>query len=108
MDAGRPLAAKGRTYTRRCGEMENKDMQGKVTILDHPLIQHKVSLLRDKNTGVKEFRELVEEIATLMCYEATSDLPMKEVEQCPTSCHCSHPACRSGYGGWDAQADPRS
>lgn len=80
MDAGRPLAAKGRTYTRRCGEMENKDMQGKVTILDHPLIQHKVSLLRDKNTGVKEFRELVEEIATLMCYEATRDLPMKEVE----------------------------
>jgi uracil phosphoribosyltransferase len=55
-------------------------MQGKVTILDHPLIQHKVSLLRDKNTGVKEFREMVEEIATLMCYEATRDLPLKEVE----------------------------
>ena len=52
-------------------------MQGKVTILDHPLIQHKVSLLRDKNTGVKEFREMVEEIATLMCYEATRDLPLK-------------------------------
>ncbi|MEG1995987.1 MAG: uracil phosphoribosyltransferase, partial [Oscillospiraceae bacterium] len=49
-------------------------------ILDHPLIQHKLSLLRDKNTGSKEFRELVSEIATLMCYEATRDLPLKEVE----------------------------
>ena len=52
----------------------------KVQVMDHPLIQHKVSLLRDKNTGVKEFREMVEEIATLMCYEATRDLPLKEVE----------------------------
>ncbi len=49
-------------------------------ILDHPLIKHKTSLLRDKNTGSKEFRELVSEIATLMCYEATRDLPLKEVE----------------------------
>ncbi|MGI6031529.1 MAG: uracil phosphoribosyltransferase [Eubacteriales bacterium] len=55
-------------------------MQANVKIMDHPLIQHKVSLLRDKNTGVKEFREMVEEIATLMCYEATRDLPTKEVE----------------------------
>lgn len=49
-------------------------------ILDHPLIQHKISLLRDKNTGSKEFRELVSEITTLMCYEATRDLPLVEVE----------------------------
>lgn len=49
-------------------------------ILDHPLVQHKVSLLRDKNTGTKEFKELVSEIATLLCYEATRDLPTKEVE----------------------------
>ncbi len=49
-------------------------------ILDHPLIQHKISLLRDKNTGSKDFRELVSEIAMLMCYEATRDLPLKEVE----------------------------
>ncbi len=49
-------------------------------IMDHPLIQHKVSLLRDKTTGSKEFRELVSEIAMLMCYEATRDLPLKEVE----------------------------
>jgi uracil phosphoribosyltransferase len=55
-------------------------MSNKVFIMDHPLIQHKVSLLRDKNTGVKEFRELVDEIAALMCYEATRDLPLKEVE----------------------------
>ena len=50
-----------------------------VHILDHPLIQHKVSILRDKNTGVKEFREVVGEIAALMCYEATRDLPLEDV-----------------------------
>ncbi|MDF2567101.1 MAG: upp [Oscillospiraceae bacterium] len=49
-------------------------------IMDHPLIQHKLTLLRDKNTGAKEFRELVSEIAMLMCYEATRDLPLKEIE----------------------------
>ena len=52
----------------------------KPVIMDHPLIQHKISLLRDKNTGAKEFRELVSEIAMLMCYEATRDLPLVEVE----------------------------
>jgi uracil phosphoribosyltransferase len=49
-------------------------------ILDHPLLQHKVSLLRDKNTGAKEFRELVSEVTMLMSYEATRDLPLKQVE----------------------------
>ena len=49
-------------------------------IIDHPLVQHKVSLLRDKNTGTKEFRELVAEIAMFICYEATRDLPLKEIE----------------------------
>lgn len=53
---------------------------GKVQILDHPLLQHKLSILRDKNTGVKEFREAVGEIAALMCYEATRNLPTEEVE----------------------------
>ncbi len=53
---------------------------GKAHVLDHPLLQHKVSLIRDKNTGVKEFRELVKEIAMLMVYEVTRDLPLKEVE----------------------------
>ena len=51
-----------------------------VEIVDHPLIQHKISLLRDRNTGTKEFRDLVSEIAMLLCYEATRDLPMEEVE----------------------------
>ena len=52
----------------------------KVCVFDHPLIQHKLSILRDENTSVKEFRELVGEIAMLMCYEATRDLPLEEVE----------------------------
>ena len=49
-------------------------------VYDHSLIQHKLSILRDKNTSVKEFRELISEIAGLMCYEATRDLPLEEVE----------------------------
>ena len=52
----------------------------KVHILDHPLLQHKLSILRDERTGVKDFREVVSEIATLMCYEATRDLPLEDVE----------------------------
>ena len=53
---------------------------GKIVITNHPLIQHKLTLLRDKNTGSKEFRSLVGEISMLMCYEATRDLPLQEVE----------------------------
>ena len=49
-------------------------------MFDHPLIQHKLSILRDKGTSVKEFRELISEIAMLMCYEATRDLPLEEVD----------------------------
>ena len=55
-------------------------MDNKVHVLDHPLLQHKLTILRDEKTGVKEFREVVSEIATLMCYEATRDLPMEDVE----------------------------
>lgn len=51
-----------------------------VHVVDHPLIQHKLSILRDKNTGPKEFRELTDEIALLMAYEVTRDLPLEEVE----------------------------
>jgi uracil phosphoribosyltransferase len=51
-----------------------------VHVLDHPLLQHKLSILRDERTGVKDFREVVSEIATLMCYEATRDLPLEEME----------------------------
>ena len=53
---------------------------GSVHVLDHPLIQHKLSILRDERTGVKEFRESVGEIAALMCYGATRNLPTEEVE----------------------------
>ena len=53
---------------------------GKILVMDHPLIQHKLSILRDIDTGSKEFRELISEIANLICYEATRDLPLEEVE----------------------------
>ena len=51
-----------------------------VFIMDHPLIQHKISMLRNKNTGTDEFRKLIEEIAVLMGYEALRDLPLEDVE----------------------------
>ena len=51
-----------------------------VHVLDHPLIQHKLSIMRNKDTGTNQFRELVGEIAALMCYEATRNLPTHEVE----------------------------
>jgi uracil phosphoribosyltransferase len=52
----------------------------KVYVFDHPLIQHKLSYIRDKRTGTKEFRELVDEVASLMAFEITRDLPLAEVE----------------------------
>ena len=52
----------------------------KIMVFDHPLIQHKVSMLRDKNTTSKEFRDIVSEVAMLMAYEVTRDLPTKDVE----------------------------
>lgn len=80
-----------------------------VHVFDHPLIQHKLSILRDKNTSVKEFRELVSEIAMLMCFEATRDLPLEEidVETPVATAHCKHiagkklaivPILRAGLG----------
>ena len=53
---------------------------GKVYVFDHPLIQHKVSMMRDINTPVKEFRDLAREVSMLMGFEATRDLPLKDVE----------------------------
>ncbi|MBE6991093.1 MAG: uracil phosphoribosyltransferase [Ruminococcaceae bacterium] len=53
---------------------------GKVTVYDHPLIHHKLTILRNKDTSVKDFRELIGEIAMFMCYEATRDLPTEEIE----------------------------
>lgn len=52
----------------------------KLIVMDHPLIQHKLTIMRDKNTGSKEFRELLNEISMLMAYEVTRDLPLREVE----------------------------
>lgn len=52
----------------------------KVYVFDHPLIQHKLTYIRDKNTGTKEFRELVDEVATLMAFEITRELPLEEIE----------------------------
>ena len=88
----------------------------KVVILDHPLIQHKLAILRDKNTGVKEFRELIGEIAGLMCYEATRNLPTVEVEvETPiTTAKCRMlagkklaivPVLRAGLGMVDSMVD---
>ncbi|MEQ6356141.1 uracil phosphoribosyltransferase [Lysinibacillus sp. KCTC 33748] len=52
----------------------------KVYVFDHPLIQHKLTYIRDKNTGTKEFRELVDEVATLMAFEITREMPVEEIE----------------------------
>ena len=63
-----------------------------VHVLDHPMLQHKLCILRDKNTGTRDFRTTVSEIAMLMCYEATRDLPLEEIDVetpvAPAKCHC--------------------
>ena len=87
-----------------------------VTVFDHPLIQHKLAILRDKSTGTKQFRALVNEIAGLMCYEATRNLPTVEVEvETPiTTAKCRVlagkklaivPILRAGLGMVDAMVD---
>ena len=89
---------------------------GKVLVLDHPLIQHKLAILRNENTAVKEFRELISEIAGLMCYEATRNLPTVEVEvQTPVAkAKCRMlagkklaivPVLRAGLGMVDSMVD---
>lgn len=66
-------------------------IMGKLHVFDHPLILHKLAIMRDKNTGSKQFRELLNEIAMLMLYEVTRDLPLQEVEietpLCKTKVH---------------------
>ena len=85
----------------------------KVVVFDHPLIQHKLSIMRDKNTGTKEFRELLDEIAMLMIYEVTRDLPTQDVEIETPICKCTCkqlagkklgivPILRAGLGMVDA------
>ncbi len=94
---------------------EIKTMEN-VHILDHPLIQHKLAVLRSKNTSVKEFRELISEIAGLMCYEATRNLPTQEVlvETPITTAKCRMlsgkklaivPVLRAGLGMVDSMVD---
>ena len=89
---------------------------GTVHVLDHPLIQHKLAILRNKNTGVKEFRELISEISGLMCYEATRNLPTEEVmvETPVATAKCKVlagkklaivPILRAGLGMVDAMVD---
>ena len=84
---------------------------GIVYELNHPLIQHKLAILRNKDTGVKEFRELVSEIAGLMCYEATRNLPLKEVlvETPVALAKCKKlaiiPILRAGLGMVDSMVD---
>ena len=88
----------------------------KVFIMDHPLVHHKLAVMRSKETPVKEFRELVNEIAGLMCYEATRELPLKDVEvETPVAtAHCKMlagkklaivPILRAGLGMVDALVD---
>ena len=67
----------------------------KVVVFDHPLIQHKLSIMRDKDTGVKEFRELLEEISMLMVYEVTRELPLEDVQVETPICECT---CRKLSG----------
>ena len=87
-----------------------------VHILNHPLIQHKLTILRSKDTSVKDFRELVREISSLMCYEATRNLPTQEVEvQTPVGVAKAQvlagkklaivPVLRAGLGMVDAMVD---
>ena len=88
----------------------------KVFVMDHPLVHHKLAVLRNKNTSVKEFRELINEIAGLMCYEATRDLPLMDVEvETPVAvAKCKMlagkklaivPILRAGLGMVDAMVD---
>ena len=70
-------------------------MDRRVIIFDHPLIQHKLSILRDKQTGTKGFRELVSEIAMLMMYEATRNLPLEDIDV-ETPIATAHCKCISG------------
>jgi len=67
----------------------------KVVVFDHPLIQHKLAIMRSKDTGTKEFRELLNEIAMLMVYEVTRDLPTEDVEVETPICKCT---CRQLAG----------
>ena len=69
-------------------------MNGKVHVMDHPLVAHKLTILRDKDTSVKDFREIVSEIGMLITYEATRDLPLTEKEVETPICKTTAPRVR--------------
>lgn len=83
---------------------------GNVNIINHPLVKHKITLMRDEKTGTREFRILVEEVAMLMGYEAMRDLPTEDVEVktpittrklpmlCGKACYRAYPEGRSWHG----------
>lgn len=89
----------------------------KVVIMDHPLIQHKIGFIRRTETGTKDFRQAISEIAMLICYEATRELPLEEVQIETPICsatvkelrekdgNCANSAGGSGHGGWHAEFD---
>ena len=64
----------------KTSQEKKEEVENTLNILDHPLVEHKLSILRDKKTGTKEFRELIEEIATILCYEALADAELEDVE----------------------------
>ena len=89
---------------------------GKVVVMDHPLILHKIGILRKKTTSCKDFRQLTREIASLMCYEATRDLELEDVEVETPICKCTTkqlagkklavvPILRAGLGMVDGLLD---
>jgi uracil phosphoribosyltransferase len=71
---------------------------GELKVLDHPIIQNKISMLRNSDTGCKEFRELIEEIATLLCYEATRDVPTVDIEVNTPICKTISKATDAKFG----------
>ena len=85
----------------------------RTVIMDHPLIQHKIGIIRKKDTSSKEFREMISEIAMLMCYEATRDLQNnRKRARRKENGSCADPPCRSWYGrryaGYDSGGKNRT
>ncbi len=75
----------------------------KVVVMDHPLIQHKIGYIRRKQTGTKDFRQTISEIAMLICYEATRELQLSDIQiETPI---CTHPPGRAWNGGRRIAAD---
>ena len=81
-DDNKPENEKEVKYESGANAMEDmkKDTVSNITVLNNPLIEHKLSIIRNKNTGTKEFREIIGEIATLLCYHALEDAKLKETE----------------------------